>query len=171
MSFFSHFTLLDNMWMKLSIWKGIWFCYNCNLSNSNVVCVIKTHVMVSFEWICQWLNKCWSIRICKALSIYYVVFFYYFYNTLYNRYILKIKAHLLYSNAIYTTYFHRCFHVIFKHKIQTIENYMLYFDFVIIWFFFSNERLLLMIFIDSLIIYASVWFKWIRIEYEEIFWI
>lgn len=98
-------------------------------------------------------------------------FFYYFYNTLYNRYILKIKAHLLYSNAIYTTYFHRCFHVIFKHKIQTIENYILYFDFVIIWFFFSNERLLLMSFIDSLIIYASVWFKWIRIEYEEIFWI
>lgn len=48
--------------------------------------------------------------------------------------------------------------------------------YVLLWFcynliFFSNERLLLMIFIDSLIIYASVWFKWIRIEYEEIFWI
>lgn len=48
--------------------------------------------------------------------------------------------------------------------------------YTLLWFcynliFFSNERLLLMIFIDSLIIYASVWFKWIRIEYEENFWI
>lgn len=48
--------------------------------------------------------------------------------------------------------------------------------YALLWFcynliFFSNERLLLMSFIDSLMIYASVWFKWIRIEYEEIFWI